>query len=128
MKGWVAFELPENERANLLGLFDARYPDVICHHITHAFGVGDDYELPRQTAGQVIGIADDGDGVQALVVDMGEDRPDGGTYHITFSIDKAAGRSAKQSNDVIRECGFLPVPRVPLKGLVARFYPFSRPS
>lgn len=124
-KGWIAWELPEVERQNILGLFKPRYPDVIAHHITHAFNVSELYPLPSETKGTIIGIADDGKGVQALVVDMGHDRPDGGTYHITLSIDKAAGRTPKESNDVILEKGYTPTPVLKLNGLVAKFYPFG---
>jgi hypothetical protein len=35
------------------------------------------------------------------------DRPDGGTYHITWSL--AEGRDAKESNDVIAARGWQPV-------------------
>jgi hypothetical protein len=124
-KGWIAWELPETERARLLAVFGTEYPDVVAHHITHAFGVSDTAELPTETSGTIIGIADDGEGVQALVVDMGHERPDGGTYHITWSLDKAAGRTPKQSNDVIRDKGFEKVYPIPVKGLVAKFYPFG---
>lgn len=125
MKGWVAFELPEHERARLLGLIAPVYPDVIAHHITHAFGVPDTYELPQQTTGRIVGIADDGAGVQALVIDMGSERPMGGTYHCTWSLDRAAGRTPKQSNDVIAQ-GWEKCYPIEITGLVARFFPFGR--
>ena len=118
--------MPERERARLLEVFAPVYPDVIAHHITHVFGVSDTHELPTGTTGTIIGVADDGEGVQALVVDMGKARPDGKPYHITWSLDKAAGRSAKQSNDVIAEKGFEKVYPIPIEGLVAKFYPFHR--
>jgi hypothetical protein len=126
MKGWIAWEIPESERARLLGVFETAYPDVIAHHITHAFGVSDATPLPSETECFIFGIADDGVGVQALVVDMGHVRPDGGIHHVTWSIDRAAGRSPKQSNDVIRDNGFERVYPVRVRGLTAKFYPFGR--
>ena len=35
------------------------------------------------------------------------DRPDGSTYHITWSL--GAGRKARESNDVLRDQGWEPV-------------------
>src|SRR5919107_332704 len=56
--------------------------------------------------GVVVGVADDGAGVQALVVEIGGTtrRPDGSTYHVTWSL--GPGRRAVESNDVIRACGW----------------------
>ena len=41
--------------------------------------------LPAEAEGFVVGIADDGAGVQALAVEIGgtPSQPDGATYHIT---------------------------------------------
>jgi hypothetical protein len=57
----------------------------------------------------VIGRADDGRGVEALVVAINGTtmRWDGGTYHVTWSL--APGREAKESNDVIFRTGWQPV-------------------
>ena len=58
-----------------------------------------------------MGVADDGEGVQALVVEIGGTtrRPDGSTYHITWSL--VGGREAVESNDAIRERGWAAAPR-----------------
>ena len=75
---------------------------------------GTDAPLPEAAVGEIIGRADDGEGVEALVVsiDGSTDRPGGGTYHITWSL--AEGREARESNDVIDKEGWadldLPVP------------------
>lgn len=47
--------------------------------------------------------------MEALVVSLGgtTDRPDGSTYHITWSL--ADGRKAKESNDVIARLGWTPI-------------------
>lgn len=106
--GYVGWALPEAERAALLAAIPARYPDVIAHHVTLKFGVTEDYPLPVATNGRIVGIADDDKGLQAVVVaiDGTTDRPDGSTYHITWSLDRAAGYKAVQSNTLIREGGW----------------------
>ena len=56
--------------------------------------------------GDDVGVADDGAGVQALVVEIGGTTrlPDGSTRHVTPSL--ADGREAVEGNDVIRERGW----------------------
>lgn len=112
--GWL---LSEPERQRLLALFEPRYPDVVAHHVTLAFGVGEDHPLPSETQGFVAGIADDNKGVQALVIEIGGTtaRPDGSTYHITWSLDRAAGAKPVDSNRVIRDLGYERVPQVPVR-------------
>ena len=69
-------------------------------------------------------MADDAAGVQAMVVRIGgsERRPDGGTWHITWSLDRAKGRKAGESNDVIARLGWRDiVPPVPIRLKPARF-------
>lgn len=108
--GVVGWLLPEAERARLLERFPPAYPDVIAHHVTLEAGVDEDRPLPKPRDGCIVGIADDGRGVQALVVEIAgtTERPDRSTYHITWSLDQKAGRTAIQSNDVIREHGWKP--------------------
>jgi len=107
--GWT---LTEESRAQLLKAFPPRYPDIIADHITLASGADQHAPRPTGDSGEVIGRADDGEGVEALVVRIAgtSNRPDGGTYHITWSLDAARGRTAKQSNDVIREHGWTALP------------------
>ncbi len=126
MRGWIAWVLPERDRALLLKVFPPRYPDVLAHHITHIHGVPDDTALPTTSRARIIGETDDGKGVQALVVDMGHERPGGGTYHITWSIDRAAGRAPKHSNLAIAEVGYEPVTPIVLDDLKASFIPLGK--
>jgi hypothetical protein len=65
---------------------------------------------PELTTAEVVGAADDQAGVQALVVrlDGSTDRPDGSTWHITWSL--GPGRRAVESNAVIGEHGWTPLP------------------
>ena len=98
--GWL---LDEADRQSLLDRFPPIWPDVVAHHVTLASKTG--APLPTETAGEVVGQVSDGKGLQALVVAIGgtTDRPDGSTYHITWSLDRAAGRTPVQSNDVLRD-------------------------
>jgi hypothetical protein len=48
------------------------------------------------------------------------DRPDGSTYHITWSL--GAGRKARESNDLLRDHGWNPIEApIPLELKPARF-------
>jgi hypothetical protein len=104
--GWL---LPAHDRAELLRRFPPVYHDVIAHHVTLAMGV---HELPEATSGTVVGMVDDGYGVQALVVviDGTTERWDGFTYHITLSIDReTCARKPHHSLAVLKEYGWEPV-------------------
>jgi hypothetical protein len=54
----------------------------------------------------IVGRSDDDLGVEALIVEVDgtTDRPDGSTYHITWSL--AEGREAIESNSVIARLGW----------------------
>ncbi|RYD52515.1 MAG: hypothetical protein EOP60_10180 [Sphingomonadales bacterium] len=101
--GWL---LDEADRAALLERFPPAWPDVVAHHVTLQSYT--EAPLPADTSGEVVGHVDDGAGLQALVVAIHgtTDRPDGSTYHITWSLDRAAGRRAVHSNDALRELGW----------------------
>ncbi|MBO1074755.1 hypothetical protein [Roseomonas marmotae] len=110
--GWL---LDRQDRATLLRHFPPAYPRVVADHVTLQSGLPAGTPLPVETDGCVVGIADDGARVQALVVEIGgtTDRPDGSTYHITWSL--AGRRKAVESNDVIRRHGWRPVARRPVR-------------
>lgn len=99
--GWL---VDEAQRVELLQQFPPRYETIVAHHVTLATLSTD--PLPDAAIGEIIGEADDGSGVQALVVriDGTTDRPGGGTYHITWSL--GPDRAAKESNDVIAASGW----------------------
>lgn len=109
MAAYVGWEVDRHERDALLQQFRPTYDRVVADHVTLKFGVEDRSFLPAETTGEIVGFADDGDGVQAAVVriDGTTDRPDGSTYHITWSL--ADGREAKESNDVIAGRGWTPI-------------------
>jgi hypothetical protein len=100
--GWL---VDPADREALLARFPPRYAEVVAHHVTQKFG-DRAAEVPTETEGEIVGEADDGRGVQALIVRIGgtTDRPDGATYHITWSL--APGRRAQESNQLIARRGF----------------------
>ncbi|WP_313436933.1 hypothetical protein [Novosphingobium sp.] len=100
--GW---ELDVVDRSALLARLIPIFSDVIADHVTLAASVSEDAVPPGSVEAMIIGQADEGRGVQAIVVaiDGSPRRPDRGTYHITWSLDRAAGRDAKGSNDVIAQ-------------------------
>jgi hypothetical protein len=103
--GFTGWELPEWERRRLAERFPPAYAvDAdVQHHVTFRYGVDDDSQLPAARSGLVVGHADDLKGVQALVVEIdgGVRRPDGSIYHITWSLDRLAGRRPVDSNTVL---------------------------
>jgi hypothetical protein len=102
--GW---KLPRDERETLLDRFPPKYENVIADHVTLRVGATPDTPLPRKPDdARIIGCADDGESLECLVVEMDgtTDRPDGSTYHITWSL--GPGRKARESNDVLRDKGW----------------------
>lgn len=107
--GW---SLDRQARRDLLARFPPTYADAVADHVTLRAGMGLDDEKPAPVTCQIVGRADDGEGVEAMVVEIDgtTDRPDGSTYHITWSLDRAKGRRAGESNDVIRQLGWARFP------------------
>lgn len=99
--GWL---VDEEQRVELLQQFPPRYATTVAHHVTLSSGT--EAPLPEPAIGEIVGRADDGHGVEALVVSIGAstNRPGGGTYHVTWSLEE--GREARESNDVIVELGW----------------------
>jgi hypothetical protein len=118
--GW---KLPEVERELLLRQFPSRYENVVADHVTLRVGATPETPLPHTPESSKIGgRADDGRSLECLVVEIDgtTDRPDGSTYHITWSL--GPGRRARESNDVLRDQGwdFLEAP-IPVELEPARF-------
>ena len=118
--GW---KLPEVERELLLRQFPPKYENVIADHVTLRVGATPETPLPKQPGdARVVGRADDGRSLECLVVEIdgSSDRPDGSTYHITWSL--GAGRKARESNDLLRDHGWDPIEApIPLELTPARF-------
>jgi hypothetical protein len=119
--GW---RLVPDERAALLERFPPRWPDVIADHVTLASRRAGPRPIPTEREGLIVGRVEDGEGLEALVVEIAgtTDRPDGSTYHITWSLDRARGRRPVQSNDVLARLRWESLPEpVPVTLLPARF-------
>ena len=110
----IGWKLDPAERADLLRRFPPRYAETVADHVTFEAHLAVDAPLPAERDGEVVGRADDNAGVEALVVRIGgtTDRPDGSTWHITWSL--APGREAVESNTVIAERGWLPIEPIPI--------------
>ena len=117
--GW---KLPRDEREMLLQRFPPEYQNVIADHVTLRTGATAETPLPRKAAAQIVGRADDGKSLECLVVELDgtTDRPDGSSYHITWSL--GPGRNARESNDVLRDLGWEEIPApIPIELEPARF-------
>ncbi|NUT01707.1 MAG: hypothetical protein HOP96_12115 [Sphingomonas sp.] len=100
--GWL---LADDDREKLLQQFPPRFEKTVAHHVTLQTNAEREPE-PREVKAAIVGRTDDGQGVEAMVVaiDGTTDRPDGSTYHITWSL--GDGRRARESNDVIKARGW----------------------
>ena len=103
----IGWKLDREQREHLLERFPPRYADAIADHVTLKTDAKSD-PLPDPVDAAIVGRADDGDSLECMVVtiDGTTDRPDGSTFHITWSLDKAKGRKARESNDVLKERGW----------------------
>jgi hypothetical protein len=104
--GWL---LDRTDRTRLLDAIRPAYARIVADHVTRQFGAPTDVPMPIEHEGRVVGVADDGQGVQALVVEIGGTarRLDGSTFHNTWSL--ADGRKAVEGNHVIRAHGWVPL-------------------
>ena len=99
--GVIGWKLDREQRKELLQQFEPRYVNVDADHVTLRTEAADDAGLPEESIGEIVGRADDGRGVEAMVVSIGgtTGRPDGSVYHITWSLGR--GRKAQESNHVL---------------------------
>ena len=107
--GW---KLDRAQRDTLLARWPPKYRRAVADHVTLRANVPATARPPGPAAACIVGRTDDGKGVEALIVEIDGSiaRPDGGTFHITWSL--GDGRKAKESNDAIRDCGFERWPEV----------------
>jgi hypothetical protein len=105
--GWL---LDAAQRAELLERFPPEWPDVIADHITLG-AEADDGLLTEAARAEIVGGINDDEGLQAMVVaiDGSTLRPDGCTFHVTWSLDRGRGRKPAESNAVIAERGWRPL-------------------
>jgi hypothetical protein len=109
--GVTGWKLARDDREALLRSHPPRYGEVIADHVTLRLGAGPDTALPRRPErALIVGHADDGTSLECMVVEIDgtTDRPDGSTYHITWSL--GPGRKARESNDLLRDRKWEPLP------------------
>lgn len=110
-ESYIAFELDGKSRRKLVQRFIPKYPDFMGYHITYKLGSKKDKLPGMPKTIEVIGYVDDGDGLEALVVAVNGKtvRPDGKTYHITWSLDRSKGKKPAHSNKLITEKGYIDI-------------------
>ena len=111
---YTAYVLDDASRNKLAEKFPPQYEKFIGHHVTVMFGVPESSPAPAEAKLSVLGRVDSGDGLEALVVtvDGNQKRPDGKTYHITWSLDPDKYKPV-DSNDLVTRKQFTlsqPVP------------------
>lgn len=88
------YKLGAEERESLLKKIPPKYTDVVADHITYEYSTKvTPYSLqtpPQKNNIEIIGVADDGNGLQALVARLdGKLEKEGNSiYHITWSLDR----------------------------------------
>lgn len=110
---FVGWTINRDQRQHLLDEVPPAYPDVIADHVTLVSRADQSAIKPAPVTADIVGKVDDGAGIQALVVEIDgtTNRPDGSTYHITWSLDRGRGRKPVESNEVIAKLGWTPLPR-----------------
>ena len=118
----IGWKLDRAQRQQLLERFPPLYRDEVADHVTLRTDAAKD-PLPEPIEGAIVGHADDGDSLEAMVVaiDGETDRPDGSVFHITWSLDKAKGRQARESNDLLKAREWEAFSAFPVKLEPARF-------
>lgn len=104
--GW---KLTDAARDELLRMFPPRYPEVFAHHVTHIFGGPASLVMPPCAVINIEYHADEGEGIEAFIVLVQTERnvrgtwmrPDRGTYHITWSLDRTKGIRPVDANSLI---------------------------
>jgi len=118
----IGWKLPQVAREMLVQRFPPKYERLDADHVTLRSGATAETPLPREVEARVVGRADDGKSLECLVVELDgtTNRPDGSTYHITWSLGR--GRRPVESNDVLRELGWEHIHApIPIQIAPARF-------
>jgi len=85
---YTAYLLEKESREYLLKMFPPKYGHFLGHHITVEFGVTEDHPLPKEADIHILSHVDSGDGIECFLVSINDSvkRPDGGFYHLTWSL------------------------------------------
>jgi hypothetical protein len=105
----IGWKLRKAEREKLIERFPPRYANVIADHVTLSTDATRRTPLPPAPRARIVGRADDRRSLECLVVqlDGSTDRPDGSTFHVTWSL--GPGRRARESNDLLLDRGWEPL-------------------
>ena len=101
----ICYELSKSSKAMLMAKFPPKYPDVRYDHVTIKMG-GLGAKIPAAAEKvEVVGIADDGNGLEAFIVRVNgtPTRQDGRAWHITASFDSS--KMAPAAFDVLSKPG-----------------------
>lgn len=85
----ICYEIDKDSKAMLMEKFPPKYPEAKYDHITICMGgLGAPLPEPAEKV-EVVGIADDGNGLEALIVKVNDSatRKDGKVWHVTGSYD-----------------------------------------
>lgn len=99
---YSAYVLTKEAHKTLLKHCPPIHPEVVGHHVTHAFP--DQAPPPDLSSIKVIGIAQN-DRIECVVVEVNgqKDRPQGGIYHITLSLNRDLGAKPVHSNRLLKK-------------------------
>lgn len=103
--GYTGYLISKLSRKQVRSMYPEKYNQFVGHHITHQFGVYENEAImPEDSIVRLIGYADSRDGIECFVAEVNGTtvRPDGGTYHLTWSFDPQSGYKPKHSNDLLR--------------------------
>ena len=105
---YSAYVLSQESREALLNTFKPTFAEAIAHHVTYAFP--DDSPPPPIDEALIIGHSVN-HRIECVVVRIDGvcDRPRGGIYHITLSLDRAQGAKPKHSNQLLKRQNWSPV-------------------
>jgi hypothetical protein len=112
---YTAYTLTSVSKKKLYLLYPPKYPEFIGHHITEEFGVPDGTDIPDDpTLVEIVGYIDNGKGVEGFLVEVNgtSDRPTGGKYHITWSINRDKGYKPFHTNDHTGDATSIPPIRI----------------
>ncbi len=87
----VCYEIDKESKAMLMEKFPPKYPEAKYDHITVCVGGLDAVPPEAAEKVEVVGIADDGNGIEVLIVNVNNfsTRKDGKPWHITASYDSS---------------------------------------
>jgi hypothetical protein len=99
---YSAYLIKEESRKVLLERFPPKFSESIAHHVTYCFP--DKVAPPMIEKVKVIGYAEN-HRLECAVVEVngGIERPQGGIFHITLSLDRSLGAKPVHSNKVLKK-------------------------